>query len=115
MFEPGPEQEPLIDVWYRVLSSSYLASETRGRKKSVPGMGKSLLDVQKEQDDVIAFVSVLTAARESRKRFGKTDHPARHRCARDTPTTTSVLFGANSIIVFISPEQLLYASREVPR
>ena len=69
-----------------------LGATPRGRKRAVPGVKKSLIAVQTNQDDPTCIVGSRAAARESRKCLGKTGHPARHRCARDTPTTTSMIF-----------------------
>ena len=62
-----------------------------GRKPS-PGWEKSLIAVQKKQDDPTCIAGSRAAARESRKRFGKTDHPARPSlCARHADNDISFI------------------------
>ena len=60
-----------------------------------PGVEKSLRTVQRERDDFTTSTRLAidpTTTRKSRKRLGKKlTIPPAHRCAPDTPTTTSVL------------------------
>ena len=60
------------------------------------GVEKSLRAVQRERDDLTTTTRLAidpTTARKSRKRLGgKLTIPPAHRCAPDTPTTTSVLY-----------------------
>ena len=89
-----PQQRSLIDpklyTWYlvRVEASAKCYSSNLGAKPGVgrrpsPGWEKSLIAVQKKQDDPTCIVGSRAAARESRKRLGKTDYPAHPSlCAR---------------------------------
>ena len=58
-----------------------------------PGVGQILRNVQREQDDLTTSTRLAidpTTARKSIKTLGKLTIPPAHRCAPDTPTTTSV-------------------------
>ena len=57
-------------------SSNLGANPGNGRRPS-PGWEKNLIAVQKKQDDPTCIFGSRAAARESRKRLGITDHPAR--------------------------------------
>ena len=83
--------------------SSNLGAKPRGRKNAVPGV----IAVQKKQDDPTCIVGSRAAARESTKRSGKTEHPARlSLCARHADNDNQFYF-----VVFILPGQLLSATR----
>ena len=57
-----------------------------------PGWDNSLIAVQKKQDDPTCIVGSRAAARESRKRLGKTDHAAHPSlCARNAHNDISFI------------------------
>ena len=86
----------LIPNYIRVKASAKCYSSNLGAKpgdgiRPSPGWEKSLIVVQIKQDDPTCIAGSRAAARESRTRLGKTDLPPTHHCARDTPTTASIL------------------------
>ena len=72
--------------------NSNLGTMNRGRQKSIPGMRKSILQVQWKQDQqTTCFVWRPTAARESRNRVGK------NRACLPTRANAAVTAGASAL------------------
>ena len=89
--------EPKLHNMYALKSrrnaTAPILKKTRGRKKTPPGWRKSLLAAQKKQDDVTYIAGSHTAARQSRKRLGKTSYPARPSlCARRADVDAGFVF-----------------------
>ena len=87
----------LISKYIRVKASSICYISHLGENPGdgiipSPGWEKSLIAVQKKQDDSTCIVGSRAAAREIRRRLGKTDHPFRPSlCARHADNISFVL------------------------
>ena len=94
-----PQQRGLIDPKLyelrrrRNVTIVIFGTKRRGREKGVPGLGKASLVVRIRRDNSTLIVGDRRTSRKCRTRLGeKQTIPPAHRCERDTPTSTSVLY-----------------------
>ena len=87
----------MIPNYTRVTASAKCCSSNHGAKpgdgiRPSPGWEKRLIAIQKKQDDPTCIVGSRAAAGESRKRLGKTNHPAHPSlCARHADNDISFI------------------------
>ena len=91
---------------------SYFEPKTGDARRASPEWKKSLLEVQREQFTGTCFARDLQQHEKVGNGQGKQTIPPAHCCARDTPTSTSVLrLLVLYLVVYILPEKLLSAAR----